>query len=799
MLFVFRVAVVTFLWLICLPVGTSKMCRFFFVRSLNSMFVVRQRMELGTLVADWMQGVLLSLLVVAVFLAVSALREYMLRNERVDLMQNLHAQPNQNQEDAAMQQDNPHLDFGGDAGENERNEAGGERNGAQQDFGNADPGGWQRDGLGLLGDIEPEADDVMLGFFDGREEEVPLDEFVGLRGPLRVMLENALTALISNGLFIGILTLIPFSLGRVVLWLKHNWQLLLTLPFWLYEDQPEHTAYYSDAVTLLVGYCCVMFLVLTGAVASLLIGGGGQWLAPQSPLMLQMLSLIRYGVILCKVGMLLAVELVAFPIGCGWWLDMCSLHLVDAHADQRFSFLKLNFLASHFLHWLVGVVFMLHISVFVAVLREVVRPEILWFLRNPADAEEHPLRDLIDEPLSRHARRIILSSLLYIPLTFGFVYVPISIAKLLWPALFPLSGAWHDPFSEVPAPLLLLQVSLPLVMEHFRPRDSFKTLLHWWLDGVGQYVGLRHRILPSPVTQLVPSHQAEDANEPASESEGAGAECKEQEERLSLWLRATLVIALGWATLAFLGAVCIVLPVGAGRGVLAMAGAHVPHDVYAFSLGFFLVGVGVECLGKLAGILQSQGAASLMSAVLDFSTQIGKCLVAGAVLLVLVPATTGVLLDLVLAVPLRVGLYQTPVLGTLWHWVLGVLVLKLSYRAILHSPGWAPAHRQLLLQAAQQRWRSIRLRWLMVELGLPLLATNTLLLSLPYSFAFGVLPLLGVPPVVCSVVWRWAFPAGAGAAALWMLWLGLGQVFKQLHDSLRDSLYLVGRRLHNLS
>jgi E3 ubiquitin-protein ligase MARCH6 len=43
---------------------------------------------------------------------------------------------------------------------------------------------------------------------------------------------------------------------------------------------------------------------------------------------------------------------------------------------------------------MLGVTLMLHICILVAILREVVRPEVLWFLRNPADPDEHPFRDL---------------------------------------------------------------------------------------------------------------------------------------------------------------------------------------------------------------------------------------------------------------------------------------------------------------------------------------------------------------------------------------------------------------------
>jgi len=52
---------------------------------------------------------------------------------------------------------------------------------------------------------------------DELEMEVPLEEFIGLRGPWRPIFENALTALVFNGMLIAIITLIPFTLGRIVL------------------------------------------------------------------------------------------------------------------------------------------------------------------------------------------------------------------------------------------------------------------------------------------------------------------------------------------------------------------------------------------------------------------------------------------------------------------------------------------------------------------------------------------------------------------------------------------------------
>jgi hypothetical protein len=348
-------------------------------------------------------------------------------------------------------------------------------------------------------DMHADADDMLLGFLDAREEEVPLDEFVGLHGPIRVMVENVLTALISNALSIGSLTLMPFTLGRLVLWLKHNWHLLLPgRAAGRGGGLGGREAYYSDWVTLMIGYATLLVLTLKVVLLSLVLGKRQQ----QSLLVRQVLTVLGYAWIMCKVSVLLLIELVAFPTGCGWWLDMCSLHVLGATAAQRMAFLRSHVLISHFVHWVLGVAFMIHVAVLVAVLREVVKPQVLWFLRNPEEAIEHPLRDLIDEPVPKHARRITLCLILYLPLTLVLVYLPVTAAKLLAPAgIFPLHVSLNT-ISDVPVPVLLLHVSLPLIMEHFRPRNSFKQMLESW---IGIPVPLSPLVLLDSLMRLMPA------------------------------------------------------------------------------------------------------------------------------------------------------------------------------------------------------------------------------------------------------------------------------------------------------
>lgn len=47
-----------------------------------------------------------------------------------------------------------------------------------------------------------------------------------------------------------------------------------------------------------------------------------------------------------------------------------------------------------FLHWLAGMIFIFYLASFVMLLREVLRPGVLWFLRNLNDQNFHPINEV---------------------------------------------------------------------------------------------------------------------------------------------------------------------------------------------------------------------------------------------------------------------------------------------------------------------------------------------------------------------------------------------------------------------
>lgn len=64
--------------------------------------------------------------------------------------------------------------------------------------------------------------------------------------------------------------------------------------------------------------------------------------------------------------------------------------------------------------------------------------------------------------------------------------------------LTPLYCSVTDPFTEIPADMLLFQICIPFAIEHFKLRITIKSLLRYWLTAVGWALGLTDFLLPTP-------------------------------------------------------------------------------------------------------------------------------------------------------------------------------------------------------------------------------------------------------------------------------------------------------------
>ena len=136
---------------------------------------------------------------------------------------------------------------------------------------------------------------------------------------------------------------------------------------------------------------------------------------------------IRLQGIILKVAMFITVELMLFPIVCGFLLDASTMPLFKgATLVGRMAYLKSHPVSSIFLHWFLGTGFMFLFAVLVTMCRRVVRPGVMWFIRDPNDPQFHPIREIIERPVFLQFKKIGASALIYLTVILvgvgGFVH-----------------------------------------------------------------------------------------------------------------------------------------------------------------------------------------------------------------------------------------------------------------------------------------------------------------------------------------------------------------------------------------
>lgn len=138
-----------------------------------------------------------------------------------------------------------------------------------------------------------------------------------------------------------------------------------------------------------------------------------------------------------QVSLLSVVEIGVLPLVCGWWLDICSLAMFDATLRDRETSFRLAPGTSMFIHWLVGMIYVYYFASFILLLREVLRPGVLWFLRNLNDPDFSPLQEMIHLPILRHARRLVASAVIFGTAILLMLWLPVKILRWIWPGFLP--------------------------------------------------------------------------------------------------------------------------------------------------------------------------------------------------------------------------------------------------------------------------------------------------------------------------------------------------------------------------
>ncbi|XP_034267756.1 E3 ubiquitin-protein ligase MARCHF6 isoform X2 [Pantherophis guttatus] len=622
--------------------------------------------------------------------------------------------------------------------------------------------------------------------WDRAAEELTWERMLGLDGSL-VFLEHVFWVVSLNTLFILVFAFCPYHIGHFS---------IVGLGF----EEYVQASHFEGLITTIVGY--VLLAVSLIGVAALVKFQRSR-------------RLLGVCYIVVKVSLLVVVEIGVFPLICGWWLDICSLEMFDATLKDR----ELSFQSAPgttmFLHWLVGMVYVFYFASFILLLREVLRPGVLWFLRNLNDPDFNPVQEMIHLPIYRHLRRFILSVIVFGSIVLLMLWLPIRIIKYLLPHFLPYNVMLYSdaPVSELSLELLLLQVVLPALLEQGHTRQWLKGLVRGWTVTAGYLLDLHSYLLGDQEENENNANQQPN-NQPARNNNaipvvGEGLHAAHQailqqggpvgfqpyHRPLKFPLRIFLLIIFMCITLLIASLICLTLPVFAGRWLMSFwTGTAKIHELYTAACGLYVCWLTIRAVTVLVAWMP-QGRQVIFQKVKEWSLMIMKTLIVAALLAGVVPLLLGLLFELVIVAPLRVPLDQTPLFYPWQDWALGVLHAKIIAAITLMGPQWWL--KTVIEQVYANGIRNIDLHFIIQKLAAPVISVLLLSLCVPYIVASGVTPLLGVTPEMQNLVQRRIYPFLLMVVVLMGILSFQVRQFKRLYEHIKNDKYLVGQRLVN--
>lgn len=143
-----------------------------------------------------------------------------------------------------------------------------------------------------------------------------------------------------------------------------------------------------------------------------------------------------------KVVFILSIELLSFPIFCGILLKFSILPVFETisiplmiESDMSRPVLSI------FLYWVMGTSYMFLFTLFVTMCRKIMRPGVLFFLRDSNDPDYKPIDDMLEKGLFVQLGKIGISAVLYaIIIVMGIGAVTLTVRLQTFLNVFPIKS-----------------------------------------------------------------------------------------------------------------------------------------------------------------------------------------------------------------------------------------------------------------------------------------------------------------------------------------------------------------------
>ncbi|XP_068697497.1 E3 ubiquitin-protein ligase MARCHF6-like isoform X2 [Montipora foliosa] len=774
-------------WLGVVPITAYRIYRCLFAGSVNSLLTLPlDLLSTENLLADCIRGCFVVACTLCAFISLVWLREQILMNGGPEWLE-----PNPVDPAPPAANNDAEVVAEGAVGEENANNAEEnvdeeENNEANQEAGNGPQNG--EDDGNWINPVE----------WERAAEELTWERMLGLDGSL-VFLEHVFWVVSLNTSFILVFAFCPFHIGQFAV-------MLVSL------EEVFQSSKFEGLLTAVLGYVIIAFSLISFHFMASLLG----FRRPK--------RILGLCYIVVKVSLLMLVEIGLFPLVCGWWLDICSLSLFGVTLKDRLLSIDSAPGTAMFLHWLVGMVYVFYFASFVLLLREVLRPGVLWFLRNLNDPDFQPVQEMIRLPVYRHSRRFLLSLVVFGTTVLLMMYLPVRIIKWLMPNFLPYNVQLSSevPVSELSLELLLLQVVLPALLEQGHTRQWLKNVMRGWAVAVAFILNLRSYLLgdvpldgAENVYYFHNRNNQQNRNNPPQgnaaaqnavqvqpgaghvpAADGAAAVGFQPYIRPPMFaFKILMLVLLMCVSLSFASFVTLTGPVFIGRSVMLlwMGGASV-HELYTAACGLYFIWL-VCRVGSVLLSWVPLGWKGVAGKVLEWVVLGLKCVLVALALIGLVPLLLGLLFELVVVAPLRVPLDQTPLYFPWQDWALGVLHMKIICAVTMMGPNWWL--KGALEQVYQDGVRNINVMFIFRHVTLPVVTCLLLAVTVPYVIAAGIVPMIVRSPETSLFCLRRIYPFLLAMFVLIVGFIFQGRQFRLLYERIKNDKYLVGQKLVN--
>ena len=560
-----------------------------------------------------------------------------------------------------------------------------------------------------------------------------------------------------------------------------------------------------------------------------------------------------------KVILIISIEMIVFPLYCGLLLDLALLPLSENSTIlSRIEFSVNKPWTSGFVHWFIGTCYMFHFALFVSMCRKIMRPGVLYFIRDPDDPTFHPVRDVLERSVTSQLRKIALSALVYGALVIFCLGSVVWSLDYLFKGLLPIRWFTNDPTIEFPLDLLFYSFITPFVLQIAKPSEGLHQIYTWWFKRCARLLrlsdflfaeshpdeqGLQEslpeedkgasnraprdgRFVRAPnsddvrVPKGTPAFVDVDENnnrlDGKPEEDGIHAKSSEMTRMVYLppyfRLRVGLFMFTIWVFAALTGVGVTIIPLISGRAAIHyfFQPSHPVNDVYAFTLGLYVLGSAIFVATKHTTVLEYLHSHRLNTAPIaagirligHYSLRALKIVYIYSMLAILGPLLCAALLECYILIPLHTytGSGQNHAISVIQDWTLGVLYGRvfLMFFALTGHDGNSRVSRAARA-VVQDGYLNPNARIATRCFLLPALLFGSVALGFPALVAAAInhSVFLAKDTAIQTTTYRLAYPALLTVCLAIVLVQYLARATRRWRSRIRDEVYLVGERLHN--